>query len=307
MRNSNCTPAAIAEAKSLGEIGLKKCTTCAETKSILSFRPAKLGAGGIAAVCKSCSAKYERALRNYKIENDLLFNINRAILKKQQSSRHVCWLSEKGAHQAASHLLGEYGLLSPEDAHTFQSVFMNNLPDKIKRLEMLEKNRSEARVARERARAVVLEERAVVKEQAKLDQKLNRKLGIQDILAVLKPSDLTEKYLDRLVFMRLQYHLKNKRRKLKATEFSFTKLNFTTITGYTVKSLREHLSNTMPKGKTWLDVARGDLHIDHVLPSAAFDLTTLAGVRNCYALSNLTLMSAMDNTTKAWSLDKDTV
>jgi 5-methylcytosine-specific restriction endonuclease McrA len=79
------------------------------------------------------------------------------------------------------------------------------------------------------------------------------------------------------------------------------------MTGYTSSQLRTHLSEQMPDGKTWADVVSCQLHIEHIMPAAAFDLTTTGSIRRCYALSNLTLLCANKNASKGATTDKATV
>jgi hypothetical protein len=68
--------------------------------------------------------------------------------------------------------------------------------------------------------------------------------------------------------------------------------------GYTPEMLVDHLAKTMPDGATWDDFFSGDLHIDHDIPCAAFDLSKKEHVMKAYSLSNLKLMWASDNLSK---------
>lgn len=69
--------------------------------------------------------------------------------------------------------------------------------------------------------------------------------------------------------------------------------------GYTVTDLVAHLQSTMPAGSTWDDFLAGRLHIDHKRPRAAFDLTDIEQVRQCWSLGNLQLLTAADNIAKS--------
>lgn len=71
------------------------------------------------------------------------------------------------------------------------------------------------------------------------------------------------------------------------------------ILGYTMAELVAHLRRTLPKGAKWEQFLAGDLHIDHITPRAAFDLTNADEVRACWSLGNLRLLEADKNRAKA--------
>lgn len=68
--------------------------------------------------------------------------------------------------------------------------------------------------------------------------------------------------------------------------------------GYDYDALAEHLRRTLPRRYTWEAFLRGRLHIDHIVPRSAFDLTDPDEVRRCWALSNLRLLPAAANLRK---------
>lgn len=68
--------------------------------------------------------------------------------------------------------------------------------------------------------------------------------------------------------------------------------------GYTPAMLVARLEETMPEGATWGDFMNGDLHIDHFIPCAAFDLSIERHVRALNSLVNLRLMWAKENLAK---------
>lgn len=71
------------------------------------------------------------------------------------------------------------------------------------------------------------------------------------------------------------------------------------LLGYTMADLVAHLQRTLPKGARWEQFLAGELHIDHITPRAAFDLTDLREVQACWTLGNLRLLRAKDNMVKA--------
>ena len=299
-QNKNLTSDALSEARDLLDLGIKKCTACGALKAVTLFQSAKLGLGGLASECKDCAADRQRKHRFAKKLFDVVFSVNRAILKRQMANTHVCWLVDKAAHVAASHLSDEYGLLSVADAHKFGSIFKNNLPEKTQAIE------EKARMTRER-RELQAAERANAREKKAAEKEAMRVATKAHNAQIFKTKVVTDAQKDAVVYEKLRCHLKGKRRKLKITDFSFTKANFACLTGYSVTELREYMEQQIPVGKSWIDVFSGELHLEHILPASAFDLTTLVGIRACYALSNLTWLDGVANSVKGVHVDRDTI
>lgn len=69
--------------------------------------------------------------------------------------------------------------------------------------------------------------------------------------------------------------------------------------GYSVADVRAHLEQLFQPGMDWDVFATGAIHIDHVIPKAAFDLTNDDEWRECWALENLQPLWAADNLRKA--------
>ena len=73
--------------------------------------------------------------------------------------------------------------------------------------------------------------------------------------------------------------------------------------GYTPSDLRKHLSRQFTKGMTWEEFSKGNIHIDHIVPQAAFDLSDPDQWRQCWCLSNLRPCWASENRRKSASLE----
>mgnify|MGYP006434059489 CR=1 FL=1 len=69
--------------------------------------------------------------------------------------------------------------------------------------------------------------------------------------------------------------------------------------GYTIGQLCTHLERQFTKGMTWDRFRSGDIHIDHITPQAAFDLSNPEQWRACWCLSNLQPRWARDNIKKS--------
>lgn len=72
------------------------------------------------------------------------------------------------------------------------------------------------------------------------------------------------------------------------------------LAGYSSTDLRKHLQKTMPTGMTWADFMAGNLEIDHIIPQAAFNITSASDIdfKKCWALKNLQLLQARKNRQK---------
>lgn len=70
------------------------------------------------------------------------------------------------------------------------------------------------------------------------------------------------------------------------------------VLGYGAEQLRVHLDRCFTKGMNWKRFMAGDIHIDHIVPTTEFDLSTEDGVRACWALSNLRPCWARENIVK---------
>lgn len=69
---------------------------------------------------------------------------------------------------------------------------------------------------------------------------------------------------------------------------------------FTAEELRDHLERQFTKGMTWERLLAGEIHIDHILPVASFNIQAAGDpeFRACWALSNLRPMWATDNMRK---------
>lgn len=75
------------------------------------------------------------------------------------------------------------------------------------------------------------------------------------------------------------------------------------LLGYTQAELLAHLQSRFTDGMTMADFQAGRIHIDHIIPKAAFKLDTIEDLRACHALTNLQPLWAKDNLTKGARLD----
>ena len=76
------------------------------------------------------------------------------------------------------------------------------------------------------------------------------------------------------------------------------------LLGYTISDLMTRLSETMPQNYSWERL--GEMHIDHIIPKALFQYESEDDqkFKECWALSNLQLLPAIENLTKSKKLIK---
>lgn len=69
--------------------------------------------------------------------------------------------------------------------------------------------------------------------------------------------------------------------------------------GYTIAQLKSHLEIGFHDGMDWDAFMRGEIHIDHIKPQAAFDMSDDEQYKACWALENLRPLWAEDNLAKS--------
>lgn len=75
--------------------------------------------------------------------------------------------------------------------------------------------------------------------------------------------------------------------------------------GYSMRELKEHLERQFTKGMSWEKVASGEIHIDHIVPVAAFDIQSVecSDFLACWGLANLRPLWAHENRAKSAKRD----
>jgi len=74
------------------------------------------------------------------------------------------------------------------------------------------------------------------------------------------------------------------------------------LLGYSIDDLKLHLERQFTSGMNWEKFKRGEIHIDHIIPQRAFDLSNDDEWRKCWCLSNLQPLWACDNLKKGASV-----
>lgn len=99
----------------------------------------------------------------------------------------------------------------------------------------------------------------------------------------------------------LNYKLKcNLRSRLRRALKRNTKSGSTLdLLGCSIEHLKLHLESGFSEGMTWDHVLSGEIHIDHIVPCASFDLTDEEQQRECFHYKNLQPLWAKDNFKKS--------
>lgn len=67
------------------------------------------------------------------------------------------------------------------------------------------------------------------------------------------------------------------------------------LLGCTINELRQHIESKFIVGMSWKFVMTGEIHIDHIIPCSAFDMTDPSQQKKCFHYTNLQPLWAKDN------------
>lgn len=71
------------------------------------------------------------------------------------------------------------------------------------------------------------------------------------------------------------------------------------VVGCTLAELKSHIESLFTDGMTWDEFRAGNIHIDHIIPQAAFDMNNDDDYLQCWHYSNLQPLWASDNRAKS--------
>ena len=77
------------------------------------------------------------------------------------------------------------------------------------------------------------------------------------------------------------------------------------LVGCSIKELHDHLERNFQEGMTWENYSRHGWHIDHIRPSASFDLEDEQQQKTCNNWRNLLPMWAAENISKGDRYDHE--
>lgn len=70
------------------------------------------------------------------------------------------------------------------------------------------------------------------------------------------------------------------------------------LLGCDFETLRQHIESRFTAGMTWDKILSGEIHIDHIIPCAKFDLSKPGEQAICFGYNNLQPLWAADNLSK---------
>jgi hypothetical protein len=94
----------------------------------------------------------------------------------------------------------------------------------------------------------------------------------------------------------MEYRLRRRVNKVIARAGATKSASTFDLVGCSPSDLMTHLEATFTKGMSW--DRRDELHIDHIVPCCAFDLTSPEEQKKCFHYTNLRMLWAKDNLQK---------
>lgn len=195
-------------------------------------------------------------------------------------------------------MLDEIGcVLTTYSITRFRSVFTSvrdNKVEKAKRVaEEIAKSRADMMAYRESVRAARVAER---EKKAKCSD--DRKFLVENEL-------FDQNFIEAVLWERLRSHMKKQRRRKKGCYLSLVKRGLgidgamRKTLGYGIGDLRQSIESQFAPWMSWPLLLTGEIHIDHIIPASAFDLTDPDECRACYGIENLQPLGAIDNIKKS--------
>ncbi len=189
----------------------------------------------------------------------------------------------------------KYRIRHKEEIKESKKIYYDDNIDKIKEYNI---NKRDKAKARERSRLYRKDNPEKVKEAISQWCRNNR-LKINKYIRKWSREKrrIDRKYnLNRRISNAINYSLKGNK----------NNRHWESLVGYALNDLIKRLKFTLPKGYTWQDYLKGELHIDHIIPISAFnfDNPNQIDFQNCWELSNLQLLPAKENLIKSNKLYK---
>jgi hypothetical protein len=281
----------------------KTCSECGELKLLSEFSTGgklKNGARKIAAKCRPCVREINRT-PEVKEKRKRYYRRNRERIKtavKESYQRHrLKRVAQKAVYRASNRdrireWFRQKRVETPEywneknrasyakhaeKRRKYRKEYVRKFPDKVR-----ETNRRQLEKRHVSGKAQEYRRKYREKNKAKLlayernyrRTDINRNIGIK---------------LRNRINAVLRYN-----RKSKSTE---------ELLGCSVSELAVHLQSRFEEGMTWVKFLAGEIHIDHVVPCALFDLSLPDEQAECFHFSNLQPLWATDNLRKPKYVD----
>jgi hypothetical protein len=260
--------------KSFWGTDLKKCSKCGETKNLDDFYNHKISRDGKRPDCKACSNDAARERRINGKDNRKPYCFTNAKINGR------LFLMRKTCPYCNRHL---------PFAEFFNSKHISARDGKSNKCKecvaSYKRSRSHLPHIKEARRRYVKSNPGKIKSYARTEKAKATRARRERERASTDPVFRLNRCVRSSMHASLQYGKGGK--------------SWQELAGYSLGELRRHLEKQFQPGMTWDNY--GEWHVDHIIPKAMFSFTTHedAGFRQCWALSNLQPLWAIDNLKKS--------
>lgn len=277
----------------------RACTRCKAEKPLTEFHRSKTGKYGRAAQCRTCFAALYRAARCYAPPPE-----KRCFTCQEVKSASEFFANAIRADGLDSYCKTCHGRMPSRSAQA-RRAYRERLAAEAGRKCRVRPRRLtlEAKEARAKAAQARREAKRIADEKARAERIAakpwtDRSLSRAERLALRYRLDPEFNLHERI---RLQ--VKKQRRGGKIPDHIRAALmregaappKLEATLGYSISGLRRHIERQFAKGMSWAKFFDGSIHIDHIIPIAAFDLSEPDAIRRAWAMPNLRPMWADEN------------
>lgn len=276
----------------------KTCGTCRELKPLTDFGTGgKLKSGAIkySAKCKACESEASRSPEERKKANDY-YSRNRERIKAQARASYQRNKEKRVAQKAVYREQNRKEIRARQRRDYEANLLERQQANRDSYAKHAEKRRQYRREYRAKFPDKVRESERNTREKRYLSGRnaADRKVWAKKNKAKLREYERNYRKTDinRNIGMKLRNRINavlRYNKKSKPTE---------DLLGCSVSEFAVHLQSQFAEGMTWEKFLAGEIHIDHIVPCALFDLSLPEEQAECFHFSNLQPLWATENLRK---------